>query len=358
MNFYFCAEKTTWMEDIMDEISAETSLKQISVFTFNRLSHDKDDDLILLTITERFTTILINLEKISSFDDKNKFISTYFRNPRQYSWIVIDLRSNGNKPNIQKVKDVFEFVSLNTAVPKPKMLVISADQTNWNIDEFKNILLFAWHNKYLDFSIVGKDPYGNLKILNYNPFTKTHFIGNLDLNTKLFPDKMRDMHGYPLRFPVMNYFPLLRLKNSSNLEVKELADGLYYYYLKLICKMRNCTLNPVIKNYSNIVDEIAERLNENNFHMFPVEFYRGDQFYSKKPLMGKNYAYAKLIFVVPVRQGSKFNALIFLYSFLTFIGFIILFLLLSRMCKLSKKFWYFLNIYKILLGHKTRIYPA
>ena len=253
LNFYFCAQEPYWMNIIVDRINVEMVLKQISVFTFKRLSHYKDDDLILSIINKRFPTTLINLEEVSSFKSNNKFIFNSYENPRQLSWFLIVLRNNCNKPNIQKVKDVFEFLSLNTTAPRPKILTLPADLEKWNIEEFKNILLFAWHNKYLDFSIIGKNSDGNLKILYYNPFTENHFIGNFDQNTKIFPDKMRDMLGYPLRFPVFNYLPLLRLKNSSNLNVKEIADGLYYFYFKVICKTRNCTLIDLILDTQNVI---------------------------------------------------------------------------------------------------------
>ena len=359
-NVYLCTEDSHWMNVVVDRISAEMTLKRISVFTYNRLSHDKDDDLILSTITKRFPTIFINLERLSKFNNynNNRLISKSYKHFRQFSCFAIVLRNNCNKKNIQKVMDVFEIISHNSTSPRPKVLVVSADQANWNIDEFKHILIFAWHNKYLDFSMVGKDSDGNLKILHYNPFTENHFIGNIDLNTKIFPDKMRDMHGYLVRLPVFNYLPLLKLKISSNLDVKEEVEGSYYNYFEVICEARNCSLNPVIQNISNIIDGITENLKKNNFHVFPVGYYREAQFYSKKTLMGVEYGYAKLIFIVPVRKESKFNVPIFFYSFTIFIVFTILFLLLSKMFKLPSNYWNFLNLYRALLGHKIQMIPS
>ena len=157
-NLYFCAEKTNWMKVIVDRISAEMTLKQISVFTFNRLSHDKDDELILSEITKKFPTILINQEKVSSLNNNKKFISKSYENAKHFSWIVIVLKNDCNKPNIQKVKNVFDFVSRKSRATRPKLLVISADRANWNIDELK---FHVWDLRYSE---------NFMYILDHDPF--------------------------------------------------------------------------------------------------------------------------------------------------------------------------------------------
>ena len=44
------------------------------------------------------------------------------------------------------------------------------------IHRYKNILLYGWEKKYLDFTIMGKPGGGNLSIMYYNPFATKFFI--------------------------------------------------------------------------------------------------------------------------------------------------------------------------------------
>ena len=347
-NFSLCDTNSNWIEPIAEKVLSEINGKQISIFTFDKLSNDNYDDLILSAISKRVSTISINLKKYLPI---NNISMPEFENPRNNLWIAIILRNDFTKSHWNKIKDVMEFIkNASISAPRPKLMAISVDGDAWNVGDFKNILLNAWKMKYLDFTILGNDKNGNLKIMHYNPFNDTYFIGNFNLTTEIFPDKSNNMYGYEIKFPMYKSFI-----NSTFFH--ENYNASKFIFIK-ICDILNCTLksekvDKSFDRYEDILQEIFSSLEKNEFNFFPIDFYR--QRYSKSKIWGVNSQYLKVIFVVRNRQVSEFNISNLFLSLLYFFSYFILFILLSKIFRFPKNSWNFLNIYEILIGQKINL---
>ena len=193
----------------MEKIGLEVHPKMVITFVFDHPNYDQKDDLIFSRITQRFPSLFINIDKKPETTKHLKFLE----NPRQHTCFIIILRNNSN--NTEKMQDVMEFMI--SPAPKPRLLAISVDEDAWDINIFKEILLYGWKEKYLDFTILGKSKGNNLTIMHYNPFTKTFYTDTYKSKTIIFPDKLNNMNGYSLKTPVwvapsfMNY----TVSNSS-----------------------------------------------------------------------------------------------------------------------------------------------
>ena len=260
-NFYLCASNSDWIEMIAEKVDSEIKFKQIVIFMFNRLSNDNYDDLILSEITKRAPTILINMEKNTSV---SKFSSPVFENPRNYLSFITILRGHNKKSHWQKIKDVIELINgISISAPRPKLMVISVDRDAWNISHFKKILLKSWKRKYLDFTIVGNSKEGDFKIMHYNPFNDTYFIGSFNSTAKIFPDKMKNMYGYALKIPTFTNEINSKFFHKSFNKTKTIYE---------ICKILNCILKMEVveKSFSNIDDFLEEVFNSLKRNEFQI----------------------------------------------------------------------------------------
>lgn len=152
--------------------------------------------------------------------------------------------------------DSLEYYTVNG--PWPKCLLFHVSKNfNMNIDKHLKSL---WEKKFLDFTIIEIIPanseskklksnyYGslNIRIHYYNPFKKIYTNQTYSSAITLFPDKLDDLYGYPLR-TVRETNNLLNIP-EERVKGKNLKDWDFGYYgaLNRIFKQTlNFTVIPV-----------------------------------------------------------------------------------------------------------------
>ena len=348
INSGLCATDFNYVDSAMDKIGLEVNPRMIVAFTFNNPNYSINDNLIISKITQRFPLLLLNMdEKLETC----KF-SKLLESPRKYSIFIIILRNNLN--NTRKMQEIIEIMI--SPAPKPRLLAISVDEKAWDMNIFKNILLYGWKKKYLDFTILGKDKDNNLTIMFYNPFTKIFYNETYKSTTTIFPDKLNDMNGYSLKLPLWNAPPFI-LYNVSHSSVKVVSDD--YDAFVGICEKLNCTLNPVAigSRNENISINLLSSLEKNMYRFLVTGIFR-KRYGKKKILSGMDYDYVKLIFLVPKLAVSEFSVPNIFGPLFRATVFIISFIYLAKFLKFPKRFWNFMNLFNILLGNQVRFSPT
>ena len=337
----------------MEKIDSEVNPKIINTFVFENPNYDLNEDLIISSINQRFPSLLLNMDKKP---EKTKY-SKLFENPRKYSCLIIILRNSFEKSYTRKVQEVMKF--MNSSAPTPRLLAISVDEDAWNTTKFKKILLYGWKEKYLDFTIIGKPKGNNLKIMQYNPFTATFLAETYNSATILFPDKLNNMNGYPIKIPLINYPPYIEYTvsnikpDSSLIKVKSWQHNI----LKTICEKLNCTLDPdPVGSWDELVGKrIFSALEKNIYNLFAVGSYRNRYIYNKKLLWGMHFEYEKLVFLAPKIAVSEFSIPNIFWPLFCAAVFVISFFFLAKVLKFPKRYWNLMSLYEVLLGHKIRL---
>ena len=360
-----CAFQFAWVDNIVEKINLEFESKTISIFIFDNPKHDQNEDFILSKITQRFPSVLLKMDRLSkSTDALNKHLKLH-ENPRKHSWFIVVLRNDLEKKYFRKMKEVIKFINLNNSAPRPRLLAISTDEDSWNIQIFKNILVYGWEKKYLDFTIMGKPKDGNLTIMYYNPFFKKFYTEISNSTSKIFPDKLKDMNGFPLKVPVFQQPPYIILNFTNSSKLKSIK-GLHYDCFKNICVKQNCTLHPKLipSNipFGKIINYVFSNLENNTFNLLTWTIYRSKYDELKKKMnltafFGLNFEHKKVIFLVPKFKNSEFSIPNLFWPLLNFGIFVSSFVLLAKVLKFSNKFWNFINLYQILIGNKIELVP-
>ena len=348
INSGLSATNFSYIDELMIKISLEVKSKTIITFTFDNPSDNLNENLIFSKTTQRLPSLLLNMDKKP---DALKY-ARVFENPRKHSCFIIILRNNFDEPHTKKLQEVIKFT--DSSATKARLLAIFVDEDAWDINILKNILLYGWKQKYLDFTIIYKNKGNNLIIMHYNPFTVKFFTESYNSKTTIFPDKLKNMNGYSMKTPITKYPPYVDYIVSNSL-IK--VNSLSYDIFKTICEKLNCNLN---EDPLGSLDDLARTkiilgLQKNIYHFVNVGILRS-RFHSirKYVLMGIEYDHEKLIFLVPKLAVSEFSIPNIFEPLFRAALFNVSFFILAKVFKFPKRFWNLMNLYGILLGNRVR----
>jgi hypothetical protein len=192
-----------------------------------------------------------------------------------------------------------------------------------------NLLRVIWERSILNFVVVFV--FDRLEVFSYNPFlqdgvTNLSFPGS---TRTLFPDKLRNLHGYQLRVSLFVDFPL-------TVKYKGQWLGRDYDRLKMVAEMINATFKIIEAQndtgYFGAYDDIME--NKSDF-CFITHFYMPNIFQDVE------YTYPHqlnaIVAVVPTRNNTGRNnfAMFSSFSSTTWILYLVTLVLFSASRKLS-----------------------
>ncbi|XP_043483405.1 uncharacterized protein LOC122511902 [Leptopilina heterotoma] len=133
-------------------------------------------------------------------------------NPRDTTLFI--LVEFPNKNNTQWTEEIMAFVKqLSTVRIRPKCLIVrylDSNQTS-NYDKF---LLKMWRDLFLDVTILDVIR-GRATIHRLNPFLNFYKAKSFSKKTPLFPNKLENLNGYPLKVGIMYRPPYVLLKRNS-----------------------------------------------------------------------------------------------------------------------------------------------
>lgn len=184
-------------------------------------------------------------EDIKMFTNQSVLSDKKYLNLRQSSLFIIMLKIDINE-TLSEFEETFAKIipSLNQksgSKIRPKCLIILTAYAQKTVSDtvFKEL----WKFKYLDVSVL--EVYSeklslleplrekNVTLYYYNPFLGTTFCEGLTLNTNLFPDKLRNLYGYPLRALISHkvenfnnllaYETTLQISEAMNTSVKDVS---------------------------------------------------------------------------------------------------------------------------------------
>lgn len=303
-------------------------------------SNQKIANNVLRQIMQKTPVLCEDYEK---FTNHSILINKNDQNLRQTTLfiIILEIDNNASASEFEKRIDNY-FFSLNRksgARMRPKCLVIL---TKVIVKKFFSeiVLKIFWKYKYLDVSVL-EIWYNNIvQLYYYNPFSEKIFQQLFTIDTNLFPDKLNNLHRYPLK-------ALKSHKNTTN----TLNNLLFGEMTKLISE----TLNTSIKEVSKKMG--FKNLNKHFLYFDSYDFFKEPQIVKHNVNIENNensnvIKYLEVVAVIPIFFNTKYQFQLkenFIYAGIFIIILIILIWIVNRLFKFNPP-WKFINILQITLG--------
>lgn len=215
---------------------------QATVFTKN--SANLKTNSFFNNLISKIPAVIVDSEK--NFDHYSSIASAI--NLTRKSNLLLIQQDAFDLEEIQS--NLENFIKVSPVKIRPKCLVIFNDSA-FDYYSIESVLLYGWSKKFLDMTVV------NLKSrrqFHYNPFSND-FKNKSSI--KIFPNKLKNMNKYPIRFKFMNIPPFIFKVKIDN---ATLYCGLDVDILKLFEKALNFKSDFSLTESTPELDMLSGRL--------------------------------------------------------------------------------------------------
>lgn len=367
--FLICFETKTNSEDcnsfncvVKNYLQRDSEIKQILLFV-NVTRKDNE-------CTRNIPTILIDDENIT----KDQFLTRinnkqFFESPRSNLFVISCFNYDDALASVSKIVN---FLTLYAPFKiRPKVLIIEKQQMN-----SKKLLRLMWSKNFLDATVLKIYSKHRKSVsflsdkrdiitqqLFFDPFSAKFVNETISFEVNLFPDKLKNLHGYPLKIAFFHYPPYVNIFRNSTGHVTYL-DGFDVVNVKALAKAKNF----------RIVEKISERttwpvfncIKEQNIDMFFDLMYNKIQFIgdqSGRPagclskLIELSHFYQNIYYfaLVPKSRENSSN-LINKWDVLSIVTFLYLLLsvwIVAKLLQFNPIHWQMVNLLQLALGWST-----
>lgn len=213
-------EKNNWLNIFGEEIVENVKPYQLVLFSDNFKQAKRDhENSIINKLSKTIPSITVDSKQLT-FKSTSTFLGSpvQFVNHRQAATYVLFHYGIGvnNVAQIKQFKNFVDFfVPGSEKYPRPRCLVLFINDKWMSDNFFKSSLEYAWSKKFLDFTIMALNVPDKLNrdshpyVYYFNPFFDSMIKERFGSNVRIFPAKLRNVKGYPLRFPVINIPPFV-----------------------------------------------------------------------------------------------------------------------------------------------------
>lgn len=349
-----------WMNDLANCIQRDFQSYQIMLVTNEEANHNYPN-AIFKELAQKIPTIILTYRE-SNFTNK-EIQEKYFslRNPRGTTLFVLIMSGESAPQN----SDLYNFMNLPSALSgvntRPKCLVLFFKDEKSS--GYEKILQDLWSQRFLDITIIEhiqnpssskfyEDRLETPTIHYYNPFNNSYVTTKLSSNSHIFPDKLRNFHGFNITIGTIANFTNSSLllqafsktmnftvadvsmefghdetkcgKNDSTFLVRELVEGRVQFIANLLNYRHICNVNQI-------------------------------QFAISQSI-GISYSCA-VVPRIPASDAVGVTHKNYFYVFLSFIIIVSTMRLLSYLLKFDACIWRTINIFQLILGFSVSNEP-
>ncbi|XP_043462198.1 uncharacterized protein LOC122498502 [Leptopilina heterotoma] len=278
--FLICFETKSNSEDcnsfncvVTNYLQRDSEIKQVLLFVnVTRISNE---------CTRNIPTILIDDQNITKDHFLTRINKQFFEIPRSTLFVISCFNYDDALTAVSKI-----VTFLTICAPfkiRPKVLIIEKQRINC-----KKVLRLMWSKNFLDVTVL-RIYFKHSKSVSFlstksdfitqqlflNPFSAKFVNVTVSSKVNLFPDKLKNLHGYPLKIAFFHYPPYVNIFRNSTGHVTYL-DGFDVVNVKALAKAKNFRM----------VEKISERttwpvfncIKEKNIDMFLDLMYNEIQF--------------------------------------------------------------------------------
>ena len=342
---------------ILNQIVNQLQFYQTTVFTLEDIQICSIQEKALQSIISHKPTVLINLSDmfITNNAISNLNLPT-LKNPRSSALYIILLNENYKNLLQSRIVQSLDLIAeLSPVQVRPKCLLLLLSDTTSSIKlNWTRILIHAWDQKFLDFTILQLNAKYST-VINFNPFNKKVNFEDVTSNTAIFPDKLSNMNNYSLTFPLFNFPPFIIVYKTKNEEISSI-EGFAFSFLEVFSQKMNFSLQGLqTKVYLDIPEDVPydyyfEKLKNNEINLLP-NLFLSSTLQNINFLKGVPFMTSYFQIHMPVLYKANFNlSLEVITYFVVFDSIIFFFWMVTRFLQLSQNIWDTLRIFQLLLN--------
>lgn len=313
-------------------------------------------------ISLKIPTLVIDFKKFIKTDNQVSIVHPAFTRSGETAFYLIfhEIGLRG-KINLGNVKSFFYYFSkISPKTIRPKCLIVVFSKNLLLESPFAAILRYAWEMKFLEVSILIITR-SDIILYTYNPFLEEYYKETWKSKSSLFPSKLKDMNGYPIKMPIYQAPPYLEITKTNNGSVVKI-DGLKYKFTLLLSKFFNFTIiNPMELTSDSIIslmEELKQLLNDGTINMLPNPVFTGNFNFRELFESSNDFGYVKVVAFVPIVLETRVilpSALI-VELIMGIIIFIVV-VVIAHVLHFEKRYWRYVNIIRTLLSQTTTQKP-
>lgn len=224
---------------------------------------------------------------------------------------------------------------------RPKIIIIlleaTKDTRTKKISEF--LLILAWRNKILDFSIlyIFKNLTKSAEVSYYQPFFKKISSSFLNSGNLIFPNKLKNMNRYKFRLAIPNKLKYNKVRSLyKQMIIQGIVRGGDYYFV-----------NHFFAKALNFQIQVIEYRNSSSYDMIHGDFAYIKQ-HKRFALAQPVSLYYAVAAIPKLRSQQSFTFQLMTMFFFILVGIITFYLLVAKIFKLPQERWRWIKIYATL----------
>ncbi|OXU27355.1 hypothetical protein TSAR_005190 [Trichomalopsis sarcophagae] len=260
-----------WVNILKTKIQCDLQPYQVVMIT-NRSHHDLsvEENILHQSIIREIPVKLVDIKQP---DADTLFSQPEFRNPRHVVFYLAVMRKTINSNITESTLTIIDLLaSLSPVHRQPKCLIIIFSDDSGSDDSFYQILKFAWTKKILDITIL-QVKNGMILTHIYNPFRQRITQQPFGIQTNIFPDKLKNMMGYPVNMMIWDRPPFLNLVEDKKEKIIKFK-AIYYSLTELLSEKLNFTIKYPRRTYERDISTISEMqvsgLSDGTLNMSPI----------------------------------------------------------------------------------------
>ena len=358
---FLCTLHDQKLNILVKKIITDLNPYQLVIFISNSEVFDTlYCDCTLSKLVQEIPAMTIDNEKFLKTKINESSILSRFENlGDQTLYVFIQYRKDNNDtPLMSKLNKQLEFIiHISPAYTRPKCLVIFFSKMIFTEESLKRILMQAWLKNFLDFTIIEINTQDNNVYVNYfNPFYDVLTKELLRNNLCVFPNKLNDVNKYPIKLPVYEYAPYIRVTKNRFGDITN-VDGIKFSLLSIAMQKMNfrlqyVKLNSTGREFDVILNDSLTKLEKGDINVvitpLPSELAKG---FCEIDL---GYNCDSIIAIVPIIQFTKLNIpeSVYFYVFIVPV-FTVLIIYGVNLFKIQKEDWKIINVLEVLFGIPT-----
>lgn len=255
----------------------------------------------------------------------------------------------------------FEFITnLAPTSARSYWLIIISNEIKLSDDQFKMVFHYGWLNKCLDLTIVCIAKLKEIEIRHYNPYSRIYTTTLLTEQTILFPNKLQNMQGHPIKLYLVDFKPYLYVLRDTNNSISTIY-GTCYPITEILSTYFNFTIKfvtNVSEDYIVVFNEISIALQNERIDMSTLPLPLGHVKNYQKLDIGIVFDAEDIVALVP---KLPFVSISWSSSIMHNLFIVIIILIIinyfTRLSKFDNTYWQCMNTIQILFTAMSNKIP-
>ena len=348
------AEEINWRDIFVRHVYQKLAIYEITIFK-NKVNNENCYQFF--KSLGFATKIVIDQEIIQKNNDSN-LLRTSVQENRSNLYVLFESQNDTILLTNTVCKMLKLFTDLSPALTRPKVLLIYISDLPLLEENFQDLFSYAWSLQFLDFSILFVNGKNIPRILYFNPFSKTYRNTTLKKNVDIFPDKLQNMYQYHFKSFLISFAPYVEVTNRLQKNREPQIVGSDFPFTKIFCETANCTLTFGLNDErlnilmtTNLLEGTIQSLENNKININLIINTVTSISHERHIVYGKFFKFSPLIMIVPIIKVLNIDITAEMYVSSSQVCLLAIFIfMITRVLRLSKKYWSLFQIFKYLMG--------